>query len=133
MLANVLAEKHTFDEAHRCLAIDEPQSPSRRSAARGVHQRQKPGVLPSSTRPFEVPASHWYALPRDGLIRDPQLEEGPQDPARAKLIGEIKPDLESSPDLPVGPEAGQVRSSSNRSPSTRGGGAQALPLSNLPV
>jgi tetratricopeptide (TPR) repeat protein len=117
MLANVLAEKHAFDEASQVLgtideaSIAEPQIYLNFAAAY-VNAQKPEGALPyldkAVARFPQSPLVYYYRA--TALIEILNSKKDPKDPARTELIGRIKPDLEKFLQIsPSGPEADQVR------------------------
>lgn len=117
LLANVLAEKHSFDEASQVLgsidetAITQPQIYLNFAVA--YVKAQKPeGALPlldkAVARFPQSPLVYYYRATT--LIEILNTKKDPKDPARADLTAKIKADLEKFLQIsPTGPEAEQVR------------------------
>ncbi len=117
LLANVLAEKGSFDEAGQVLAsvdeaaITEPQIYLNFAVA-FVNAKKPEGAIPyldkAVARFPQAPQVYFYRA--TALIEIANTIKDPKDPKRPELLGKIKSDLEKFLQLqPSGPEADQVR------------------------
>ncbi len=117
LLANVLAEKGSFDEAGQALAsvdeaaITEPQIYLNFAVAY-VNAKKPEGAIPyldkAVARFPQTPQVFLYRA--NALIEIANTIKDPKDPKRPELLGKIKSDLEKFLQLqPSGPDADQVR------------------------